>query len=162
MGASTHHSTLQHCDMHIHGSTLQLSRHHTADSMSEAVRLPGETARLRALTLLHSHTHSMASQCRHSTHMQPILNASPVKSSPKASRTCSHNPLRCVLLDRSSRRHAAHRCCDPANSTHQQCGAQPPVNARTWSVLLSVAAMARLCSRWDCCAASSGGTAARC
>ena len=68
--------------------------------MSEAVRLPGETPRLRALTLLHSTNHSMASQCCHSTHMRLILNASPVKSSPKASRTCSHNPLRCVLLAR--------------------------------------------------------------
>ena len=97
MGASTHHNTLQHTHICMHGSTLQLSRHHTTDSMSEAVRLPGETARLRALALLHSYTHSMTSQCWHSTHMRPngTLNAPPVNSSPKASRTCPtcpHNP----------------------------------------------------------------------
>ena len=31
----------------------------------------------------------------------------------------------------------------PANRTHQ-----PPANARTWSVFLSVADVVRLCSRW--------------
>ena len=75
--------------------------------MGAATRLPGEAARLRALTFqdaLSSHTHSMASQCWHSTHMHmlPIFNALLVKSSLNLLPMWLPNlsPLRCVLLAR--------------------------------------------------------------
>ena len=120
MGASTRqHSTLQNSPQHKleHVSTLQHSSHHTrttthcssrhachsADIMSAAMTLPGETARLHALTLMRSaHTstawhHSAGTRHTH-THMRPVLNAPLVKSSPNLLPMGLPNlsPLRCV------------------------------------------------------------------
>ena len=109
MEASTHHITLQHSPTCNHSTNLRMAAHYIA-----------------AQTPIACH-HSAGT--RH-TCTRPILHALLVKPNlrPQPSEVCP---------PRSSRSHVAHGYCDPANSMHQQCGAQPPANTRTWSVFPS-------------------------
>ena len=135
MEASTHHTTMQHPPTCNHSTNFSMAAHYIAAHTPIACHHSAGTVTRNTMSCTLPILHALALL------VKPNLRPQPSE----------------VCPPRSSRSHVAHGYCDPANSMHQQCGAQPPANTRTWSVFSSVVA-ARICSRWACCAAPSGSS----